>query len=70
MATVTFVNENLYCVYIQGNQYVDQTTLRKSLVDYNQVVCNDYVGASNLTRVGNDGEEQIHPPTNICEFSA
>ena len=54
---------------IQGNQYVDQETVRKSIADYDQVICNDYVGASNLIRVGNDGlEQQIRPPTNICEF--
>ena len=54
---------------IQGNQYVNQETMRRSIVDYNQVICNEYVGASNLTRTGNDGSEQIHPPTNICKLS-
>lgn len=42
--------------------------MQRSLVDYNQVVCETYgATASNIT-TDNENTQQFYSPTNICEF--
>ena len=61
------------CMYIcvslyVGNRFVDQETVKKSMLSYNRVICEKYVTPDNYTAADNEFEGQIESPTNVCKL--